>query len=218
MNLLLYGPVTTSLYVYQDFKDYWKNEAQSGTIYEHNPATSQKLGGHAMVIMGWGVDDNGKEYWEVRNSWGTGGWMGGYAKFAVSTMANKASWVGVDIPILENIDGKEQYNCGVVSICPKPIKNLDVLLKKGILAKSDDGDLLGKSRRLVGGFPSVRKYCTNFKEFPAIPNGFLSGFSLQNTFRKIGQFTGKNKAEIIVVLFLLIIIGILIVLLLKKKR
>ena len=48
--------------VYEDLITY-----QSG-IYSHKEGTI--IGGHAVLIVGWGVSEYGTEYWEVQNSWG----------------------------------------------------------------------------------------------------------------------------------------------------
>lgn len=57
-----YGPVEASYKVYEDFYHY-----KSG-VYHY---TSGKLvGGHAVKIIGWGVE-NGVDYWLIANSWGT---------------------------------------------------------------------------------------------------------------------------------------------------
>ena len=58
-----WGPCTSGMMVYQDFID-WNGKG----IYEYD-GKSDKIGGHAIVIMGWGERD-GKKYWIVRNSWG----------------------------------------------------------------------------------------------------------------------------------------------------
>lgn len=60
-DIYTYGPVTGAFSVYSDFPTY-----KSG-VYTKTPG-SQMLGGHAIKIMGWGVE-NGVDYWLVANSW-----------------------------------------------------------------------------------------------------------------------------------------------------
>lgn len=177
-NILTYGPVTVSLLVYQDFQDYWNKDAASGKIYEReNSEDNSLVGGHAMIIVGWGKDKTtGQRYWEIRNSWGDSGWEHGYAKIAFSTIQNKDQWIGVDIPLYDA--SSNTYNCGVVSITPEPIENFDKFIKNGVLKKSQYGNLLAKSRALIGGFNDIVKSCANFKkDFHILknPSGSMNG-------------------------------------------
>ena len=55
--------------VYEDFMSY-----KSG-IYEHT--TGKLLGGHAIKVVGWGVE-NGTKFWIAANSWGTAWGESGY--------------------------------------------------------------------------------------------------------------------------------------------
>ncbi len=57
------GPVESSFTVYADFPSY-----KSG-VYQH--VSGSELGGHAIKILGWGVENNTK-YWLVANSWSEG--------------------------------------------------------------------------------------------------------------------------------------------------
>ncbi|PIC24798.1 hypothetical protein B9Z55_017979 [Caenorhabditis nigoni] len=59
-EILKNGPVEVAFTVYEDFYQY-KNG-----VYVHTSGAS--LGGHAVKILGWGVD-NGTPYWLVANSW-----------------------------------------------------------------------------------------------------------------------------------------------------
>jgi len=54
------GPVEAGFVVYADFKKY-----KSG-VYTH--VVGRKEGGHAVKIIGWGVEDT-VPYWLVANSW-----------------------------------------------------------------------------------------------------------------------------------------------------
>jgi len=59
-DIMTYGTVTAAFTVYEDFPTY-----KSG-VYRH--ASGKQLGGHAIKILGWGVED-GLDYWTVANSW-----------------------------------------------------------------------------------------------------------------------------------------------------
>lgn len=59
-ELMEHGTLSVSLTVYEDF------EAYSSGVYQH--VTGKSLGGHAIKMVGWGVD-NGTPYWTCVNSW-----------------------------------------------------------------------------------------------------------------------------------------------------
>lgn len=54
------GSCTISMNIYEDFGNYEKG------IYQH--VTGKPLGGHAIKVIGWGVE-NGVKYWLFVNSW-----------------------------------------------------------------------------------------------------------------------------------------------------
>lgn len=61
-EIMTNGPIQAGFSVYEDFMHY------SGGVYEHK--SGSLLGGHAVKIVGWGVENN-VEYWIVANSWNT---------------------------------------------------------------------------------------------------------------------------------------------------
>ena len=65
------GPVEASFTVYEDFLTY-----RSG-VYQH--VTGSALGGHAIKMIGWGVE-NGTKYWLCVNSWNNEWGDGGFFK------------------------------------------------------------------------------------------------------------------------------------------
>jgi cathepsin B len=63
-EIMTRGPVEAAFQVYADFESY-----KSG-VYKH--VTGSYLGGHAVKILGWGVDAQTQQpYWLVANSWNT---------------------------------------------------------------------------------------------------------------------------------------------------
>jgi len=65
------GPVSAAFTVYADFPTY-----KSGVYQKHS---NKELGGHAIKIIGWGVE-NGTPYWLVANSWNTDWGNNGFFK------------------------------------------------------------------------------------------------------------------------------------------
>jgi len=61
-EIMTNGPVEAAFTVYADFESY------NGGVYTH--VTGDYLGGHAIKILGWGVDSaTSTPYWLVANSW-----------------------------------------------------------------------------------------------------------------------------------------------------
>jgi hypothetical protein len=176
-DIMYYGPVTASFYVTKDFMEYWSKIKRNPSltdfskndpdvpVYKPNPLNpDDRMGGHAVVITGWGIAKDGTKYWEVRNSWGENTGDGGYCKFAISTIspgtqrnlyddqiiAGSPSWRGLDIPIILN----NNYFGGIVSFVPNDISNLQELIDKGIFKKSVAGNLLPNGSKPAPPAPS----------------------------------------------------------------
>jgi len=70
------GPVEAAFTVFEDFLAY-----KSG-VYRHTSGSA--LGGHAVKILGWGIE-NGDKYWLVANSWNPDWGAQGYFKILRGT-------------------------------------------------------------------------------------------------------------------------------------
>src|SRR3989338_8393603 len=78
LEIITNGPVTAAMLFYSNFAT-----ISQDVVLDENDATGDS-GGHSVVIMGWGVGrtlrGDIKDYWLIRNSYGTGVQNGGYFK------------------------------------------------------------------------------------------------------------------------------------------
>jgi C1A family cysteine protease/BarA-like signal transduction histidine kinase len=84
--IMTYGVVDAAVYVDSAFQAY------SGGIYENTDTSCSgtpcyyTATDHAIALVGWGVDAaTGKEYWILRNSWGTSWGESGYMRIAMTS-------------------------------------------------------------------------------------------------------------------------------------
>ncbi|NXL66987.1 CATB protein, partial [Chordeiles acutipennis] len=89
------GPVEGAFIVYEDFLMY-----KSG-VYQH--VSGEQVGGHAIRILGWGVD-NGTPYWLAANSWNTDWGDNGFFK-----ILRGEDHCGIESEIVAGIPRTEQY-------------------------------------------------------------------------------------------------------------
>lgn len=76
-EILHWGPVVTGFMVFDDFI----NDYDGKSIYTHPKRNTLPLGGHAVVILGWGIaqqDGRTISYWLIANSWGSSWGLNGY--------------------------------------------------------------------------------------------------------------------------------------------
>lgn len=74
-DILKWGPLLTSFTVYNDFYSF----DPLTEVYQHDP-NSYIVGGHSVVISGWGIESDGTKYWWIKNSWGPDYGFQGYFK------------------------------------------------------------------------------------------------------------------------------------------
>ena len=69
------GSVAASFSVYENFFNFFKADPQA--VYK-STESSAYAGGHAICIIGWGIDNKGDKFWLCRNSWNSGWGDKGY--------------------------------------------------------------------------------------------------------------------------------------------
>lgn len=120
-DILQNGPISTSIQVPTNFETFWHDKVVSGDGTQVFVPQGPFVGGHAIVITGWG-GPVGNQWWEVRNSWGPPGFM----RFLMTRPDTPATLrTGIDAPINVNASGQPIAGPpnfgGAVSFLPGPL-------------------------------------------------------------------------------------------------
>jgi len=90
-EILINGPVFAAFWVYSDFMNY------KGGVYTLSEAAKKagRTGGHAVMMIGWGTDESGVDYWLLQNSWSDKWGDGGLFKIRRGTDECNVESMGV---------------------------------------------------------------------------------------------------------------------------
>jgi cathepsin B len=179
-----WGPVASGFIVYDDFI----NSYDGTTIYMGPAEKSQKQGGHAIKIMGWGTE-NGVDYWWCCNSWGANWGLSGYfkMKIGIPECELEKNVVGF-IPDL--VGFKNSYILYDIKLDPK-----DVLLRKTFGVDQATGfrytaiDKIKKGK-LKGNLDQV--ICKYIPDFEKMIVGEMSPEDVTADYIKLAQYQGDD--------------------------
>merc|ERR1712232_138236 len=104
--VMAHGPIEVAFNVYKDFEDY------SGGVYSYD-GTSPQMGGHAVKLVGWGVDA-GVKYWKIANSWNP--YWGENGHFRIKRGSDEC---GIESQTAAN-DGTGEWRQGTPPPAPPP--------------------------------------------------------------------------------------------------
>ena len=110
LSIYNYGPIVSGFEMFGSFIEFFKDRKTSRSIYKAQDFLDDikqgkqllvsSQGGHAVIILGWGVEGNIK-YWVVRNSWGASWGENGFFRIEMDmdeklAKANASQRLGIE--------------------------------------------------------------------------------------------------------------------------
>uniref|UniRef100_A0A6C0H4F3 Peptidase C1A papain C-terminal domain-containing protein n=1 Tax=viral metagenome TaxID=1070528 RepID=A0A6C0H4F3_9ZZZZ len=135
------GPIVTTFWVPDDFQDWWSSADFEKDIYIPSQPSTIGYNGHSVVLTGWGKE-NGVNFWEMRNSWGSPG----YCRFAMSSSTPRKYWCGIDLP--EFSEGSWQG--GTISFIPGKLSDHNWEKGNDNEVSNNNDDLSNINWKLIG--------------------------------------------------------------------
>jgi cathepsin B len=210
-EIFKWGPVISAIQIYPDFYLFDPKK----DIYRWNKL-GKPIGGHAIEITGWGVQNN-IPYWQIKNSWGSDWGDDGFFKIIrgyneCKIEENIFSVVPDFFYDENNLTTKEirkEINC------ENRLKYLRDKINKGfgIIGGGID-PTTGYSRRVMNNFKLNFNRPVPLEEIPSSRKSFVAGeLTLNNKKYELKKYLKKKSMlflSLIIVIFIFLIIYILI--------
>ena len=106
--LCQHGPVSTTMWVTPAFRAYSNGIFnENAGIFATNGNERHTGTNHAMALVGWGLDKSSRrwrEYWIVKNSWGTDWGEDGYVRVHMrsNNIGNFSAWINAPLDLLQD--------------------------------------------------------------------------------------------------------------------
>ena len=224
LEIYKWGPIAAGMKIYPDFYEFdAKND-----IYEWNGKDKQ-VGGHAVEIVGWGIENN-KPYWQIKNSWGADWGDNGYFKMirGVNNCELESNCISLQPDFFNPIDFKliQPVNLKIINSMNRlynaSIRHV-IATNTNLPAGGIDIET-GYSRRTMTKYPNLDltrpvDFATNWETFTAGKVGnthtILKNMSVSNP---ASLFHPKYYTWFYVLLGIIVVITIISVILLVKKK
>jgi hypothetical protein len=227
LEIQKWGPVTAAMEVYPDFYTFdAKND-----IYKWDGKYKQ-VGGHAVEIVGWGID-NGIPYWQIKNSWGTKWGMNGYFRMirGVNNCNLEANCMGLQPDFFYPIGYNNIQNVNVNVINQKSRDDnisMRIHITKNITTLAGGIDITtGYSRRAMSIYPWLNLQrpvnlsdLPKWNKFMAIKEGIKTNRILYDTSinQKNNDILYSNQTNYIYITVIVLVVTMIVFLMIKEWK